>query len=50
MPLLMIHGDEDRITPAAANAVLLARAVPHSELTMLAGCGHLPEAEMPMRG
>jgi len=49
MPLLMIHGDEDRITPSAANAVLLAQAVPHAELTMLAGCGHLPEAEMPMR-
>ena len=49
MPLLMIQGEEDRITPAAANAVLLAQALPRAELTMLAGCGHLPEAEMPMR-
>jgi pimeloyl-ACP methyl ester carboxylesterase len=49
MPLLMIQGQEDRITPAAANAVLLAQAVPHAQLTMLAGCGHLPEAEMPVR-
>jgi pimeloyl-ACP methyl ester carboxylesterase len=49
MPLLMIQGEEDRITPAVANAVLLARAVPHAQLTMLASCGHLPEAEMPVR-
>jgi pimeloyl-ACP methyl ester carboxylesterase len=48
MPLLMIQGEEDRITPAA-NAVLLVQAMPHAELTMLAGCGHLPEAEMPVR-
>jgi pimeloyl-ACP methyl ester carboxylesterase len=49
MPLLMIQGEEDRITPAGANAVLLAQAVPHARLTMLAGCGHLPEAEMPVQ-
>ena len=49
MPLLMIQGEEDRITPAGANAILLAQAVPHAQLTMLAGCGHLPEAEMPAR-
>ena len=49
MPLLMIQGEQDRVTPAAANAMLLAKAVPHPQLTMLAGCGHLPEAEMPLR-
>ena len=49
MPLLMIQGGEDRITPAAANAVFLAKAVPQAKLTMLAGCGHLPEVEMPIR-
>jgi len=49
MPLLMIQGEEERVTPAAVNAVLLTQAVPHAALTMLAGCGHLPEVEMPMR-
>ena len=49
MPLLMIQGEKDRITPAAANAVLLAQAVPQARLTLLEGCGHLPEAEMPTR-
>jgi pimeloyl-ACP methyl ester carboxylesterase len=49
MPLLMIQGEEDRISPAAANAVPLARAVPKAGLTMLPGCGHLPEVEMPVR-
>jgi len=49
MPLLMIQGEEDRITPAAANASLLATAVPQAKLTMLDGCGHLPEVEMPIR-
>jgi pimeloyl-ACP methyl ester carboxylesterase len=49
MPLLIIQGEEDRVTPAAANAQLLAKAVPSAELVMLAGCGHLPEVEMPQR-
>jgi pimeloyl-ACP methyl ester carboxylesterase len=49
MPLLMIQGEEDRITPAAVNALLLAKAVPQARLIMLDGCGHLPEVEMPMR-
>jgi len=49
MPLLMIQGEEDRITPAAANALLLAKAAPQAELTMLDSCGHLPEVEMPIR-
>ena len=49
MPLLLIQGVEDRVTPAAANAELLASAVPDATLVMLAGCGHLPEAEAPAR-
>ena len=49
MPLLMIQGGEDRVTPAAANADLLARAVPQARLVMLEGCGHLPEVEAPER-
>jgi len=49
MPLLMIQGEDDRIMPAGANASLLAKAVPQARLTMLDGCGHLPEVEMPIR-
>jgi pimeloyl-ACP methyl ester carboxylesterase len=46
---LLIQGEEDRVTPAATNAKLLAAAVPGTELVLLAGCGHLPEVEMPHR-
>jgi pimeloyl-ACP methyl ester carboxylesterase len=49
MPLLLVQGEEDRVTPAAANAELLAAAVPGARLVRLPGCGHLPEAEMPER-
>jgi pimeloyl-ACP methyl ester carboxylesterase len=49
MPLLMIQGEEDRVTPAGANAELLAAAVGQARLVMLVGCGHLPEAEEPER-
>ncbi|HEY1300648.1 MAG TPA: alpha/beta hydrolase [Stellaceae bacterium] len=45
MPLLLIQGEADRVTPAAANAELLARAAPHAQLVVLEGCGHLPEVE-----
>jgi pimeloyl-ACP methyl ester carboxylesterase len=45
MPLLMIQGEDDRVTPCAGNAALLAQAVPHAQLVMLEGCGHLPEIE-----
>jgi len=47
MPLLMVQGEEDRVTPAATNAKLLAAALPHARLVILAGCGHLPEVELP---
>jgi pimeloyl-ACP methyl ester carboxylesterase len=49
MPLLMVQGEEDRVTPAATNAELLAAPLPHARLIMLAGCGHLPEVELPSR-
>jgi pimeloyl-ACP methyl ester carboxylesterase len=47
MPLLIVQGEEDRVTPAATNARLLAAALPHARLVILAGCGHLPEVELP---
>lgn len=49
MPLLMIQGEEDRVTPAEANAAMLLDRVPDARLVTLAGCGHLPEIEMPRR-
>jgi pimeloyl-ACP methyl ester carboxylesterase len=49
MPLLMIQGGEDRVTPLAANAALLAAAIPQAQLVVLDGCGHLPELEEPAR-
>jgi pimeloyl-ACP methyl ester carboxylesterase len=49
MPLLLIQGEEDRVTPAAANAERLAAALPQARLVRLAGCGHLPEVECPDR-
>ena len=45
MPLLLIQGEEDRVTPAAINAALLAKVVPCSRLVVVASCGHLPEVE-----
>ena len=49
MPLLLIQGSDDRVTPAAANAERLVEAVPQARRVMLEGCGHLPEMEMPPR-
>ncbi|MBV8090554.1 MAG: alpha/beta hydrolase, partial [Alphaproteobacteria bacterium] len=49
MPVLMNQGEEDRVAPAATNAELLAAALPQARLIMLAGCGHLPEVELPSR-
>jgi pimeloyl-ACP methyl ester carboxylesterase len=45
VPLLMIQGAEDRVTPAAANAALLAQALPQARIETIEGCGHLPEVE-----
>jgi pimeloyl-ACP methyl ester carboxylesterase len=49
MPLLMIQGAEDRVTPLATNAALLVEALPNARLVVLDGCGHLPEVEEPER-
>ena len=49
MPVLLIQGADDRVTPAAANAARLAEALPQARLVLLDGCGHLPEIEMPER-
>ena len=47
MPLLLIQGVEDQITPLEKNAAVLAAALPHARLEVLPGVGHLPEVERP---
>jgi pimeloyl-ACP methyl ester carboxylesterase len=49
MPVLMISGSEDKVNPIATNAAVLAKAVPHAQLLVLDGIGHLPEVEAPSR-
>ena len=48
MPLLMIQGDQDRITPAESNAARLVTAVSGARIVTLSGIGHLPEVEAPL--
>ncbi|WP_354698127.1 esterase/lipase [Paraconexibacter sp. AEG42_29] len=38
-PTLVLHGDEDAMSPVA-NAQLLARGIPGAELRLMRGCGH----------
>ena len=45
MPLLIIQGAADRVTPMASNAAVLAAALPHARLEILPDIGHLPEVE-----
>jgi pimeloyl-ACP methyl ester carboxylesterase len=46
-PLLLITGDEDRISPLATNAEPLHKAIRGSRLEILKGIGHLPHVEVP---
>ena len=46
MPVLVLHGAEDR-TVAPANAALLAARIPGAELRWIAGAGHLYHSEQP---
>jgi pimeloyl-ACP methyl ester carboxylesterase len=45
VPVLLIQGQQDRITPVEDNAAVLHAALPNSRLVMLEGIGHLPEVE-----
>ncbi|MBX6374559.1 MAG: alpha/beta hydrolase [Acetobacteraceae bacterium] len=49
MPVLLIQGSEDRVTPHARNAAVLLPLLPNARLEMLEGIGHLPEVEVPER-
>lgn len=45
MPMLLIQGEADTVTPLESNAAVLARALPHARLNLLPRTGHLPEVE-----
>lgn len=45
MPLLLIQGDVDRVTPLETNAAILAVALPHARLLVLPRTDHLPDVE-----
>ncbi len=46
---LVLAGDADRVTPAAAHAWPLRDALPHARGASFAGCGHLLQLEAPDR-
>lgn len=45
-PVLLIHGDRDRLVPLA-HAEQAARRIPQAQLVVLRGCGHWPPWERP---
>ena len=47
VPVLLISGSEDRVSPIATNAALLQKALPNARLEVLKGIGHLPHLEAP---
>jgi pimeloyl-ACP methyl ester carboxylesterase len=46
VPTLIVHGAEDRLIPVTC-AQRAHRLIPHSQLEIIAGCGHLPPVEQP---
>jgi pimeloyl-ACP methyl ester carboxylesterase len=45
-PVLLVHGDRDRLVPVAA-ARAVARQHPHWRYLELAGVGHVPQLQVP---
>jgi pimeloyl-ACP methyl ester carboxylesterase len=48
MPVMVLWGAEDRLTPAD-HADAFAQVVRHAEVKMLEHCGHYPQLELPTR-
>jgi len=42
VPLEIIHGDTDITVPLEIHSIPLAQQVPHANLTVLEGVGHMP--------
>lgn len=49
VPVLLVHGTEDKIAPIASTSVMLAGLLPDARLVRLEGHGHLPEVEAAAR-
>ncbi len=47
MPILIIQGTEDQVTPPAKNSYVLKPLLANAKLIEVQGAGHLPEFEMP---
>lgn len=47
MPLEIIHGDRDETVPLSIHSIPLKDAVPHANLTVLEGIGHMPHHAHP---
>ncbi|MBP6431700.1 MAG: alpha/beta fold hydrolase [Ferruginibacter sp.] len=47
MPILLIAGTEDAISPIFSNTDSIKKAIPHSKVEILKGIGHLPHIEAP---
>lgn len=47
MPLEILHGDLDETVPLEIHSTPLAQAVPHANLTVLEGVGHMPHHAHP---
>ena len=49
VPVLLIAGTADRVSPIETNATLIKKAVPNARLEILPEIGHLPHVEAPER-
>ncbi len=47
VPLEIIHGDQDTTVPLTVHSIPLKDAVPHANLTVLEGVGHMPHHAAP---
>lgn len=46
MPVLLLWGEEDSVTPVWSGENI-QKAIPGSKLSLIAGCGHMPQVEAP---
>jgi 2-hydroxymuconate-semialdehyde hydrolase len=49
VPYTLVHGRNDLACPAEETSIRLARQIPHSDLALIARCGHAPSVEHPQK-
>lgn len=49
VPYTLVHGRNDLACPAGETSIRLAEKIPHSDLALLANCGHAPSVEHPQK-